>query len=299
MDEPLEVPRRFCPSCGQWTSGRFRRGPGARPDARCPHCKSLERQRFLAVVTSCLSPVVEIGTLLDIAPAPCTTAILRELAPVRHIRMDIGYDDRGVDLLGSVTAIPLATGSVDMLVCYHVLEHVPDDVAAMRELARVLAPGGVGLVQVPIRFGMPTDEDLSADEAERVRRFGQHDHVRYYGDDFEQRLLDAGLVFTRVSPRSLVGERVCTVLGLIPDEWVWVVRSSVHAEGEVAPLVVPPPTGLTRALDAMVEAWVADLVRLSHAQRRARRLRTELDSRSRTLGWRLRARVPGRRHLSA
>jgi SAM-dependent methyltransferase len=299
VDEPLDVPRPFCPSCGQWTSGRFRRGPGARPDARCPHCKSLERQRFLAVLTSCLSPVVEVGTLLDIAPAPCTTSILGELAPQRHIRMDIGYDDRGVDLLGSVTAIPLEAGCVDMLVCYHVLEHVPDDAAAMREFARVLSPGGVGLLQVPIRFGMPTDEDLTADEAERVRRFGQHDHVRYYGDDFEQRLVDSGLVFTRISPRSLVGERVCTVLGLIPDEWVWVVRSSAHADGEVAPLVVPPPTGLTRALDAVVEAWVADLVRLSHARRRARKLRTELDTRSRTLGSRLRARVPGRRHLSA
>ena len=55
--------------------------------------------------------------------------------------------------------------------------------------------------------------------------------MRYYGDDFEQRLVDAGLVFTRTSPRSLVGERVCTVLGLIPDEWVWVVRSSAHADG--------------------------------------------------------------------
>ncbi len=290
-----------------WTSGRFRKGPGARPDARCPHCKSLERQRFLAVLTSCLSPVVEVGTLLDIAPATCTTAVLRELAPARHIRMDIGYDGRGVDLLGSVTAIPLESGCVDMLVCYHVLEHVPDDLVAMRELARVLAPGGVGLVQVPIRFGMPTDEDLSADEAERVRRFGQHDHVRYYGDDFEQRLLDSGLVFTRTSPRSLVGERVCTVLGLIPDEWVWVVRSVAHADGdsadEGAPVVVPPPTGLTRALDAVVEAWAADLVRLSHAKRRARRLRSELDTRSRTLGTRLgtrlRDRVPGRRRTSA
>ena len=50
--------------------------------------------------------------------------------------MDIGHDDRGVDLLGSICAIPLETGSVDMLVCYHVLEHVPDDAAAMRELAR-------------------------------------------------------------------------------------------------------------------------------------------------------------------
>jgi SAM-dependent methyltransferase len=303
VDEPLDVPRRYCPSCGQWTAGRFRQGPGARPDARCPHCKSLERQRFLAVLTSCLAPAVEVETLLDIAPAPCTTAVLGELAPKRHIRMDIGYDERGVDLLGSVTAIPLRSGSVDMLVCYHVLEHVPVDAVALRELARVLAPGGVGLVQVPIRLGVPTDEDLTAGEAERVRRFGQHDHVRYYGDDFEQRLLDSGLVFTRTSPRSLVGERVCTVLGLIPDEWVWVVRSLAHADGDAAddgaPVVVPPPTALTRALDAMVEAWIDDLVRLSHARRRVRRLRSELDTRSRSLGARIRSRVPGRRRLSA
>jgi SAM-dependent methyltransferase len=186
-----------------------------------------------------------------------------------------------------------------MLVCYHVLEHVPDDAAAMREFARVLAPGGIGLVQVPIRFGLTTDEDPGADAAERVRRFGQADHVRYYGDDFEQRLVDAGLVFTRVSPRSLVGERVCQVLGLIPDEWVWVVRSAAHGAGDVQPLVVPPPTGLTRALDAVVGAWTEDLVRLSHARRRARRLRTELESRSQPLGVRLRSRVPRRGHLSA
>ena len=220
-----------------------------------------------------------VGTLLDIAPAPCTTTVLAELAPQRHVRMDIGYDGRGVDLLGSVTAIPLADRSVGVLVCYHVLEHVEDDAAAMRELARVLAPGGVGLVQVPIRVGVPTDEDPTADRPERIRRFGQSDHVRYYGDDFEERLTDAGLVWTRVSPRSLVGENVCRVLGLIPDEWVWVVHSAAHAEGAVVPPAVPPPAGLTRALDAVVEAWAADLVRLSHARRRVRRLRSELDVR--------------------
>ena len=304
MDDFPAVPRRFCPVCGQWTADTFRNGPGARPDARCPHCKSLERQRFLAVLTSCLMPAVEpVGTLLEIAPAPCTTQVLHELAPLRHIRMDIGYDGRGVDLLGSVTDIPLADRSVDVLVCYHVLEHVPDDAAALREVARVLAPGGVGLVQVPIKFGIATDEDPTAPVEERVRRFGQADHVRYYGDDFEDRLVDAGLVFTRVSPRSLVGERVCRVLGLIPDEWVWVVHSAAHVDGGVAPLVVPPPTGLTRALDAVVEAWSADLVRLSHAKRRVRRLRTELDTQPRTLrtklGQRVRSHVHGRRHLSA
>jgi SAM-dependent methyltransferase len=272
--------------------GRFRSGPGKRQDARCPHCKSLERQRFLAVVISCLRPAVEpVGTLLDIAPAPCTTEILGELEPVRHLRMDIGYDGRGVDVLGSVTAIPLADDSVDVLVCYHVLEHVPDDGAAMREFARVLRPGGVGLVQVPIKFGYETDEDPTADEPERVRRFGQADHVRYYGDDFEQRLVDNGLVFTRISPRSLVGEAVCRVLGLIPDEWVWVVHAAAHVEGgRLAPVVVPPPTALTRALDAVVDAWGSDLAKLDHARDRARRLKSRADRQSERIAH-LRSRV--------
>src|SRR5699024_2239151 len=74
-DPVHDLPRRFCPACGRWTSQRFKSGPGARPDARCPHCRSLERQRFLAVLTSCLGPVVEVDTLLDIAPAPCTTTV--------------------------------------------------------------------------------------------------------------------------------------------------------------------------------------------------------------------------------
>ena len=289
--DALDIPRRFCPACGRWTVGRFRNGPCERPDARCPHCKSLERQRFLAVVVSCLMPAVEpVDTLLDIAPAPCTTSILGELVPARHLRMDIGYDGRGVDLLGSVTAIPLADESVDVLVCYHVLEHVTDDAAALHEIARVLRPGGVGLVQVPIKFGLPTDEDPGADERERVRRFGQADHVRYYGDDFEQRLVDNGLAFTRISPRSLVGERVCRVLGLIPDEWVWVVHSAHVGAGAVAPVVVPPPTGLNRALDAVVDAWATDLAKLGNARDRAKRLKTRTDRQSQRIAY-LRGRV--------
>jgi SAM-dependent methyltransferase len=291
MADARVVPRRFCPACGEWTVGAFRSGPGARPDARCPHCRSLERQRFLAVLTSCLMPAVEpVGTLLDIAPAPCTTAVLGELAPLRHIRMDIGYDDRGVDLLGSVTAIPLADRSVDVLVCYHVLEHVADDVAAMREFARVLAPGGVGLVQVPIKLGFATDEDPSAPEDERVRRFGQADHVRYYGDEFEERLVEAGLICTRISPRSLVGEKVCQVLGLIPDEYVWVVHSNLHDHGDLTPLVVPSPTGLTRTLDAVVDAWASDLGKLDHARDRVRRLKSRTSRQAERIG-RLRGRV--------
>ena len=278
-DLPPDLPRRFCPACGEWTVGHFRLGPGSRPEARCPHCKSLERQRFLAVVVGCLRPVLEpVGTVLDIAPAPVTTTVLDQLAPRRHIRMDIGYDAREVDLLGSVCALPLPDRSVDLLVCYHVLEHVADDACALRELTRVLTPGGLGLVQVPIKFGLPTDEDPLAGPGERVSRFGQIDHVRYYGDDFEQRLVRAGLDFTRISPRSLVGERVCRLLGLIPEEWVWLVRRAAEAaNAEAGPLVVPPPTGLTRTLDAVVDAWTTDLAKLDHTRERLSRVKQRSD----------------------
>lgn len=318
----LDLPRRFCPACGEWTVGHFRLGPGARPEARCPHCKSLERQRFLAVILACLQPALDpVGTVLDIAPAPVTTSVLAALTPLRHVRMDIGYDARHVDVQGSVCSIPLADRSVHLLVCYHVLEHVADDGRAMREIGRVLSPSGIGLVQVPIKFGFATDEDPAAGADDRVRRFGQADHVRYYGDDFEQRLVDAGLVFTRVSPRTLLGTRVCGLLGLIPDEWVWVVR---HAEGgAVAPLDVPAPTGLTRTLDAVVDAWSTDLAKLEGSRERVRRLKARADRQSRrlehltrraarlkarldevagrptTLGGRIRARVSHRRRPRA
>ena len=213
---------------------RARRAPGRPvPPLQEPRAPTVPGRRHLVP-----EPVVEVGTLLDIAPAPCTTEILRRAAPT-GIRMDIGYDDRGVDLLGSVppsrwrrAASTCSSATTCWSTCPTTWRRCVSSPRA--------GPGGVGLVQVPIRFGMPTDEDLSADEAERVRRFGQHDHVRYYGDDFEQRLLDAGLVFTRVSPRSLGSGSAGAGLSRTR---VWVVRSSVHAEGEVAPLVVPPPTG--------------------------------------------------------
>ena len=84
-----------------------------------------------------------------------------------------------------ITDIPYADGSFDVILCSHVLEHIPDDRRAMRELRRVLAPRGWALLQVPIDHQRAvTFEDPSVtDPAERARLFGQHDHVRWYGRD--------------------------------------------------------------------------------------------------------------------
>ena len=79
----------------------------------------------------------------------------------------------------------------DCVLCSHVLEHVTDDHRAMQEIHRVLKPSGFAVIQVPVYDQPKTIEDSSiTDEAERIRRFGQRDHVRRYGRDFPDRLAE-------------------------------------------------------------------------------------------------------------
>jgi SAM-dependent methyltransferase len=87
----------------------------------------------------------------------------------------------------------LPDASFDLILCSHVLEHVPDDRAAMRELRRVVSDGGLCMVLVPYRPGVPTYEDPSIrSPLDRMVAFGQQDHVRIYGSDLPGRLREAG-----------------------------------------------------------------------------------------------------------
>jgi len=84
----------------------------------------------------------------------------------------------------------------DMMICNHVLEHVEDDKQAMKEMYRVLKPGGTVIITVPIdheRNETYEDESIISPE-DREREFGQWDHLRYYGLDFPQKLESVGFV---------------------------------------------------------------------------------------------------------
>jgi SAM-dependent methyltransferase len=268
-----DYPRRYCSVCDRVVDREFAPGPGGRPDASCPRCGSLERHRFLAVALGVLRPTLgDIGLLLDIAPSAQTTKMLRGLGARQYVRLDLGADPRRVDVFGSVTELPFAAGSVDVLVCYHVLEHVPDDLAGMREIARVLSEDGVAIVQVPWRPGTVTDEDPDAPEDERVRRFGQADHVRYYGDDFEDRLVSCGLAMQRITPRTLLGPHMVTWLHLVADETVWILRRS---DAPVVPDAVGDvePGGLQLTLEAMLDEMTTLRGRLVEQRDLVRELR--------------------------
>jgi SAM-dependent methyltransferase len=255
----------------------FRPGPDGRPGATCPRCGSLERHRFLSLLLGALAPELsDLDTVVEIAPSRQSTALLDRL-PARHrLSFDAGYDVREVDALASLTDLPLRDASVDLLVCYHVLEHVPDDCAAMREIARVLSPRGIALLEVPIRMGVATEEDPSATPEERVRRFGQSDHVRWYGDDFDARLAAAGLASVRVTPPALVGEAAVAWFNLMPHEVVWV----VHPGDKAAPPMLAGGTGsgLTAAFDALLADLARTQERLARARERADRLAVQRDA---------------------
>ncbi len=274
MTSLADHPRRYCSVCRSLVGKRFKPGPNRRPDARCPKCGSLERHRFLAVLLDVLRPMLpEVDVLVDVAPTPQTTELFERLEPRLHTRVDIGFDNRAVDVLGSLTELPYRDDAADLLVCYHVLEHIPDDRRAMAEIVRVLKPGGLGLLQVPFRAGTVTDEDPSAPKEVRVQRFGQHDHVRFYGDDFEDRLVEAGLAIRRVTPLTLLGPEMVTWLRLIPDEPVWLVRPASDPHVPDAP--VPEATALTSTLDAALTELARKHGNLQEARRRNEELAEE------------------------
>jgi SAM-dependent methyltransferase len=120
----------------------------------------------------------------------------------------------------------LADGSFDLILCSHVLEHVPDDGAAMSELRRVLAPGGLALVLTPYRADRPTYEDPSVTSPlDRMVAFGQQDHVRIYGTDLADRLTGAGFEVEDRTAADLFDESVVNRCELDPDEHLFLCRA--------------------------------------------------------------------------
>lgn len=181
---------RQCPMCG-WSGFQFlpaKPGPFFRFDAMCPRCDSAERHR-LAYVLLEERLRSRVGKLLHFAPERCMEKWLRQTCDEYHTA-DLSAPNvmHKVD----ITATPFEDASFDRIWCSHVLEHVPDDRKAMREMGRVLRPGGLAVIQVPL-WGTVTREEILVTPEERVMQYFQEDHVRRYGSDILQRLEAAGL----------------------------------------------------------------------------------------------------------
>jgi len=66
------------------------------------------------------------------------------------------------------------------VICYHILEHIEDDIKAMKELNRILKPKGECIIQTPFKTGEIYENEEVKTEEERLIHFGQKDHLRIY-----------------------------------------------------------------------------------------------------------------------
>jgi SAM-dependent methyltransferase len=206
---------RTCSVCGY--VGRFQAaGRPRRIDARCPRCGSSERYRLLALWLERHGGALRTARLLHFAPEEGLTKLLKARAG-SYQSADITAGR--ADLVRNIEEIAEPDASFECVVCSHVLEHV-DDGKALNEVYRVLKPGGVALVMLPVIEGWSKTYENKAvvTPKDRMRHFGQADHVRYYGADVRVRIRAAGF---RLDEFTAEGEDVLTY-GLQRGEKVFI-----------------------------------------------------------------------------
>lgn len=189
-----------CPYCCRTFITFLPFGIVLRANAQCPNCGSLERHRLIWLfLQNRMDFFNRKLRLLHVAPEKLFFERFSKDENIDYVAADKftkGYTYPAGTINMDITAIDYPDNSFDVILCSHVLEHVPDDLLAMRELYRVLKPEGWAILQVPIDKSRPvTFEDFSVtDPAQREKVFGQSDHVRIYGADYKDRLQTAGFL---------------------------------------------------------------------------------------------------------
>lgn len=212
-----------CPFCG-WKGPAFLpNGLHVRKNSRCPKCDSLERHRLYYLYLQRIIPAGRQLKVLHFAPEKILTRLFRSYTNIDYLSADLNPAKAMVKQ--DITGTTFEDNSFDIIFCAHVLEHIPDDGKAMRELRRILKPDGFAVLQVPIkdcyngRTITSTYEDFTiTDPAGREKAFGQHDHVRVYGRDFKDRLEKAGFQVRVDKFIASLGEEAVKHYALLPQD---------------------------------------------------------------------------------
>ncbi len=168
-----------------------------------PSTLSLERHRLLWLYlkneTNFFKDELKV---LHFAPEQAFYKRFRKLDNITYQTTDL--NSPLADVKADICNLPFDSNAYDVILCNHVLEHIPDDAKAMKELYRVLKQGGWGIFQIPQDISRETtfEDDSITDRKERARIFGQYDHVRIYGKDYFDKLKNAGFKVEQVDYTS-------------------------------------------------------------------------------------------------
>ncbi|KGO92577.1 class I SAM-dependent methyltransferase [Flavobacterium subsaxonicum] len=160
-------------------------------DLLCPKCGSLSRDRRLWTVLN-TGFLDNSPSVLDFSPSRCLSRKMKTVKGIKYMSTDLSGNFIA-DFKYDITQLDVASNSLDLIICYHVLEHIENDAKAMEELYRVLKPNGKALIQTPFKEGDIYEDFSIQSPQEREIHFGQDDHVRVYSvNGLKGRLQNAG-----------------------------------------------------------------------------------------------------------
>lgn len=195
-----------------------------RENVLSPSTLSLERHRLLWLY---LKNETEFFTkplkVLHFAPEQAFYKRFKRLGKIEYTTTDL--NSPLADVKADICNLPFPDNAFDVILCNHVLEHIPNDTKAMHELYRIMKPGGWGIFQIPqdLKRENTFEDDSITDKKERAQIFGQYDHVRIYGRDYFDKLRSIGFTVEEVDYTQI----------LAPES----VQKYRLAEGEIIPLV--------------------------------------------------------------
>ena len=212
-----------CPICNK-SFRKFLAYGASKPraNAKCPGCGSVERHRLLWLyLKNKTNFFVDQLKVLDIAPVLSLQKRWLKLKNLDYLSGDISSPLAMVKM--DITNIKLPDNQFDVIICYHVLEHILDDKKAMSELLRVLKPGGWAILQSAVDYHRSqTLEDPSASTPGRKEElFGLEDHFRTYGRDYQNRLESIGFTVKPNHYPEELGEDQIKRYGLIRDDIIY------------------------------------------------------------------------------
>ncbi|MGH1386607.1 class I SAM-dependent methyltransferase [Kordia sp.] len=166
-------------------------------DLLCPFCGSLARNRRLWEVLNTENHLK--GRVLHFSPSRNIYRKLKKRSDLEYVTSDYEYEFIA-DFTFDITNIDQEEATFDTIICFHVLEHIPNDIKAMEELYRVAKPNANVFIQTPFKEGAIYENASITSPEDRLKHFGQEDHVRVYSPEgLKTRLKQVGFAVKTLS----------------------------------------------------------------------------------------------------
>ena len=219
------VEEKTCPICG--SNAMLFLPVNRRKDALCYNCGSFERQRLIYLYLKRFTNIfTKENSFLHFAPEECLYNKFINSRNINYLTGDVEKNSRVKQII-DMCNIQFEDNKFDYIMANHVLEHVPDDFQAMRELYRTVTEhsktGGKVILTVPIftKYDETLEkEEYNTDEL-RIKYYGQKDHLRAYGNDFQERLESVGFNVKKYNVHDICSDEEIIEYGLLESDIIF------------------------------------------------------------------------------